>query len=70
MDVFKWLQVWYMQNCDGDWEHCYGVKIGTLDSPGWYIDIDLIDTNLEDKVFETTSMERSENDWVYCHLAL
>ena len=68
MDVFKWLQEWYMQNCDGDWEHCYGIKIGTLDNPGWYIDIDLTDTNLEDEVFETTSLERSENDWVYCQI--
>lgn len=68
MDVFKWLQEWYMQNCDGDWEHCYGVTIGTLDNPGWYIDIDLTDTDLEDEVFETTSLERNQNDWVYCHI--
>lgn len=39
MDVFQWLQEWYIQNCDGDWEHCYGIKIGTLDNPGWSIDI-------------------------------
>lgn len=46
MDVFTWLQDWYIQNCDGDWEHCYGIKIETLDNPGWCIDIDLIGTNL------------------------
>lgn len=27
MDSLKWLQEWYIQNCDGDWEHCYGIEI-------------------------------------------
>lgn len=57
-----------MQNCDGDWEHCYGVEIGTLDNPGWYIDIDLTDTILEDEEFEIIKLERSESDWIFCHV--
>lgn len=28
------LQQWYHSMCDGDWEHCYGVKIETSDNPG------------------------------------
>lgn len=68
MNTLKWLQEWYIQNCDGDWEHCYGVKIGTLDNPGWFIDIDLIDTNLEDEEFEKIILQRSENDWIHCHI--
>ena len=66
MDALKWLQQWYKENCNGDWEHTYGVEIGTLDNPGWYVNIDLTDTNLEDVVFEKTSIKRSENDWIYC----
>lgn len=68
MNSLKWLQEWYLQNCDSDWEHCYGIKVGTLDNPGWYIDIDLIDTNLEDEEFEKIVLQRSENDWIHCHI--
>ena len=42
------LQRWYDAHCDGDWEHTYGVKIETLDNPGWNIVIDLAFTDLED----------------------
>ncbi len=66
MDNLKWLQEWYIQNCDGDWEHCYGIEIGTLDNPGWRIDIDLINTNLENEEFEKIVLQKSENDWIHC----
>nr|WP_288836395.1 immunity 53 family protein [uncultured Flavobacterium sp.] len=42
------LQNWYLTNCDGDWEHSYGISIGTLDNPGWIVKIDLADTCLQD----------------------
>lgn len=65
MDMLKWLQQWYKENCNGDWEHSYGVEIGTLDNPGWYVNIDLTDTDLENIVVEKTIIKRSENDWIY-----
>jgi len=34
------LQAWYVVQCDGDWEHTYGVKIETLDNPGWMLRVD------------------------------
>jgi len=52
------LQRWYESQCDGDWEHEFGVKVGTLDNPGWMVDIDLEGTSLED-------ME-PERDWISC----
>jgi hypothetical protein len=33
-DLLRWLQDWHAGQCDGDWEHSYGVDIGTLDNPG------------------------------------
>lgn len=69
MDILKWIQNWYLENCDGDWEHCYGVNISTLDNPGWTIDIDLTDTNLEGQKFEVIDIERSESDWIYCNVS-
>ena len=68
MDLLEWLQEWYKSNCDGDWEHYYGVKIDTLDNPGWSITINLNDTLLENKKFETLQVYKSDNDWIYCSL--
>jgi hypothetical protein len=37
--LIKWIQQWYVSQCDGDWEHECGIKITTLDNPGWDIKI-------------------------------
>ena len=34
-DSLNWLMQWYLGECNNDWEHTYGVEIGTLDNPGW-----------------------------------
>lgn len=59
-----WLQQWYIEQCDGDWEHTYGIKIDTLDNPGWSIAIDLVQTNLEEESFKKVNIERNEDDWI------
>ena len=41
------LQDWYLDQCDGDWEHDYGIEIGTLDNPGWSFKVNLQGTGLE-----------------------
>jgi Immunity protein 53 len=41
------LQQWYAAHCDGSWEHQYGIKIETIDNPGWGVTVDLIDTELQ-----------------------
>ena len=41
MNNFLWLEQWYLQQCDGEWEHSFGVTIGTLDNPGWTVRINL-----------------------------
>jgi len=53
MNVLAELQRWYESQCNEDWEHQYGVKIDTLDNPGWSVIIDLDDTDLEGKPFQT-----------------
>ena len=51
-DNLDWLTNWYACECNNDWEHSYGVKIDTLDNPGWTIVIDLKETSLEGRSFE------------------
>ncbi|MEO5584513.1 MAG: immunity 53 family protein [Flavobacteriales bacterium] len=64
METFEWLQQWYQSQTDGNWEHSYGVKIETLDNPGWQLKIDLAGTDLWEKDLDWVMIERSENDWV------
>jgi hypothetical protein len=42
--VLERLQTWYSSHCDGEWEHDFGVQIGTLHNPGWTLRIDLTGT--------------------------
>jgi hypothetical protein len=60
------LEAWYESNCDGDWEHGWGVTIHTLDNPGWSVDINLAETSLSGKKFGKLQQERTEHDWVHC----
>ena len=64
-DIEK-LQTWYADNCDGEWEHFSGVRIETLDNPGWRVTVDLEGTVSERKEFTTVSIERSCDNWCYC----
>lgn len=64
--VFELLQDWYYSKCDGDWEHEFGIKIDTLDNPGWSISIDLKFTELANKEFTEIDKQISENNWVQC----
>lgn len=62
--TLTWLQAWYAQQCDGDWEHGYGINIETLDNPGWRVRINLAGTELENRASERSEVHRSEHDWV------
>ncbi|WP_057912892.1 immunity 53 family protein [Peribacillus muralis] len=66
MNTLKWLESWFMQNCDGEWEHNNGIKVLTLDNPGWLIEIDLEGTDCEEKFFKDFRVENSDEDWIYC----
>lgn len=67
-NVLKWLQEWYQQYCDGDWEHNETIKIHTIDNPGWRLTIDLEGTVCEDKIFNTFEKDTTEHDWYHCFL--
>ena len=41
MDILQDLAKWYTAQCNGEWEHSCGLKIDTLDNPGWIVTIDL-----------------------------
>lgn len=68
MTTLERLQRWYESQCDGDWEHEWGIKVDTLDNPGWSIRVDLADTGLDVRTFEPLEIHRSENDWIVARL--
>ena len=63
------LQRWYSAQCDGDWEHGLGVRIETLDNPGWMVKIHLIGTPLETAEFPEVRKIDDEREWVDCRVA-
>ena len=63
-DPLRALEDWYGSVCNGDWEHTYGVKIGTLDNPGWTVDIDLLETPLAGAQLDRIVIDRTDDDWV------
>lgn len=61
------LQAWYLAQCDGEWEHQFGVRIETLDNPGWIAAIDLARTDLEERPFsEVKRGSEHETNWIRC----
>ena len=63
------LQRWYEAQCDGDWEHEYGVRIETLDNPGWSVEIDLAETDLEPRPFAELRDMAPERTWMVCRVS-
>jgi hypothetical protein len=66
MNTLNELQKWFYDRCNGDWEHGGGVKIATLDNPGWSLDVTLRGTDMENRVLRIVKTERSEEDWFWC----
>lgn len=66
MNTIERIQNWYIGNCDGAWEHSFGVRIDTLDNPGWIVRIDLEGTELEGKCFQSISSDVSDDNWISC----
>jgi hypothetical protein len=60
------LQSWFASECNGDWEHQFGVRIETSDNPGWIVEIDLADTVLDGVEFVPIHRPSGENDFLFC----
>lgn len=63
--MIAFLVNWYAEQCDGEWEHRYGIEIGTLDNPGWSLKVDLVETPLQGRAFDRRKIERSDDDWIH-----
>jgi hypothetical protein len=59
------LEKWYSRQCNGDWEHGFGVEISTIDNPGWSVSIDLHDTPKQEAALERVKIVRKKDDWIH-----
>ena len=69
MNNFLWLEQWYDEQCDGNWEHLSGIHIDTIDHPGWRVRIDLQGTHpnaLLKSMHPTES--HLEAEWMDCRI--
>lgn len=66
--ILQDIQTWYEAQCDGDWEHSFGIIIQTLDNPGWSVKIDLDGTLLENRVFAQIEKNDTEESWLQCKI--
>jgi hypothetical protein len=65
-NLLKWLAEWLSSRANGDWEHCYGMRIHTLDNPGWRVSIDLDETPYSGKAFSPIKIDNGDSDWLFC----
>ena len=61
--ILSQLMRWYYSHCDGEWEHSCGVRIDTLDNPGWLVKISLEGTMIDPKSIQDCRVYRDEDDW-------
>ncbi|MEU7717035.1 Imm53 family immunity protein [Streptomyces tibetensis] len=60
----RYIQSWYASNCDGEWEHEFGIRMATTDNPGWHIRIDVSETDLEGVVVPRERHDLSDGGWM------
>jgi hypothetical protein len=65
-DELEWVQRWYLRHCDGHWEHANGVKIETIDNPGWLVQVNLSGTSAHGLKHDELELDRSNEDWIRC----
>ena len=71
---FAALAAWYARECNGEWEHRYGISIQSIDNPGWWVKVDLVGTALAARTFEAVSngveLEGATGSrWLRCYVA-
>ncbi len=64
-DELTRLQAWYAAHCDGEWEHTNGIRIDTLDNPGWSVVVDLAGTGLAGIPLPERSEDDGEGRWLH-----
>lgn len=60
------LEGWYAARCDGVWEHDHGVRIDTIDNPGWSLVVDLDSEEAMRLGHCEAKFNRAPDNWIAC----
>lgn len=69
VDNLEWLDGWYQQQCNGEWEHSHGVQLEALEPRGWQLTISLTGTSAENAAPQKISLDSSTGDWIACSIS-
>lgn len=68
-DALTWLQDWFADNCDGEWEGLWNVQLTSTDDPGWFLSIPVQDTILEARPFKRVDHnKKTDVHWWICQV--
>jgi hypothetical protein len=65
----EWLEVWYQEQCDGDWENREGIRLESLRQPGWRLTISLEGTSAQNALPNRLSLDTSGGEWLDCTIS-
>jgi hypothetical protein len=68
-DHLEWLEDWYQRQCNGNWEHSQGMRLRSLDDPGWHLTINLTGTSAENAAPQKISLDTPTGDWITCSIS-
>ena len=65
----EWLEDWYQQQCNGEWEHRQGMRLEPLEKSGWLLTIDLSGTSAVNARPQQLRLETQGGGWLACSIA-
>ena len=71
ISLLQQLDDWFSSQCDGDWEHQFGINLETTDNPGWLMRVSLEGTSLEAAAFagfESSKRDSAGHSRVICRI--
>jgi hypothetical protein len=69
LDNCSWLEDWYQRQCNGEWEHVHGIRIYSIDNPGWRVKVDLNGTRYAEIAnAEIKETNESDSEWMVCKI--
>ncbi len=62
LDRLRFMENWFEGRCDADWEHSYGANIESPAERSWFLEICIIDTEVEGKVLVQSTFDIASHD--------
>jgi hypothetical protein len=68
-DNLEWLDTWYQNQCDGEWEHSRGMRLESLHERGWQLTIHLVGTSAANTSPQRLNLDTPCGEWIQCSIS-